>query len=81
MLNTLIQKKKIVIDKTGNEKEGQGNSEVETLTNDVTINVITTNKKELKSQNKLLKITPSGNFNGDWPEEFFEERFVELGID
>ena len=63
------------------EKEGQGNSEVETLTNDVTINVITTNKKELKSQNKLLKITPSGNFNGDWPEGFFEERFVELGID
>jgi len=63
------------------EKEGQGDLEVETLTNDVTINVITTNKNERKSQNKLLKITPSGNFNGDWPEGFFEERFVELGID
>ena len=63
------------------EKEDQSDPKVESLTNEVTINVITTNLKEPKSQNKLLKITPSGNFNGDWPEGFFEERFVELGLD
>ena len=63
------------------EKEDKGDPNVETLTNDITINVITTNKNHPSSQNKLLKITSSGNFNGKWPEGFFEERFEELGIE
>ena len=63
------------------EKKDQNDPKIESLTTDVTINVVTTNENESKSQNSLLKLTPSGNFNGDWPEGFFEERFVELGLD
>ena len=63
------------------EKGDESDPEITNLSNSVTINVVTMNIKERQSQNKLLKITPSGNFNGRWPEGFFEERFVELGIE
>jgi len=63
------------------EKGKKSDPEITNLSNSITINVVTMNKKERKSENKLLKITPSGNFKGKWPEGFFEERFVELGID
>ena len=48
------------------------------LTTDVTINVVTTNENESKSQNSLLKLTPSGNFNGDWPEGFLKNGSLNL---
>ena len=63
------------------EKGEKSDPEITNLSNSITINVVTMNKKERKSENKLLKITPSGNFKGKWPEGFFEERFVELGIE
>jgi len=46
----------------------------------VNINVVEKLGKPLRSVNSELKINSKGEFNGEWPGGFFEERYVEKGI-
>ena len=41
---------------------------------------VTMNKKRKISEIKIINLNVDGEFTEDWPDGFFDERFVELGL-
>ena len=48
--------------------------------NDVTVSVIEKSRSNDRSSISELNINSKGEFNGEWPGGFFEERYIEKGI-
>ncbi len=62
------------------KSENVGLHSKDSLADMININVITQDNQRLNSKNKKMEISKKGEFMNVWPEGFFEERFIELGI-
>ena len=41
---------------------------------------VSINKKSLVSSKKIIGLSENGKFLGEWPDGFFDERFIEKGL-